>query len=326
MLPAVALRRVARVEPVLSDRERFAFAVAFAAAAILLAFHIASDQWAARRLLDLVPSLRSTGSRTLVVDGSVVAINDGNINRQVVVLMLLTWPVWLMTSHRRSRYALGAAIVALAGVVAVVASARSETAKLALAASLVLFVLNAWRPRIALVLAAAGWTVAVFLVVPLAIALHGQGWHHSDQLFDSARARVVVWNEIATRTLERPVIGHGLAPQSGEAQRRDAETGLPAAAPHAHNVYLQVWYEFGAVGALWLGIAGYAVLGALRQMPPPVRAAGLAQFGAVAAILSSGYGLWQAWLHAAIAYSAFLLLRASPPAAPPGARDPAGRG
>ena len=320
-LVVAALAYANCVQPLHSEAERAWFSFATLALAVMVFGHVATDQWVAKLLHNWLPILRSSGARNLVVDGNVVALNDSEINRQVVLLTLWAWPVWLMARNWRSPWSLLVSGALLVAVAIVVAYARSETAKLALAVGAVLYVLHWWRPWVGLVTALTGWTVAVFLVIPLSIAVHDLEMHKSERLFYTARARVVVWNSVAKKVLERPVVGHGLqsmrahyyAEGSAGAREVDPETQLPTGAAHAHNVYLQVWYEFGGIGAALLGAFGYAVLLTLWRLPPQLRSVGLAHAGVIAGVMATGYGIWQPWLQAGTAYSIFLLLRAGVP-------------
>ncbi len=320
MLVMLALGQGARKQPSHSQLESASFTMALLLTSILVLLHIFTDQWVARVLHDLIPSLRSASSRNLIVNNSVIALDDGNINRQTVMLALCLWPVWLMARNwENARSKLAGGVLAVV-VISLVFYARSETAKLALAVSLTLLAAHAWRPWFAMALAVAGWTVAALLVVPLSIGLHDAGWHKSENLFYTARARVVIWNSVATKSLDRPIAGHALmamrnhyyAPDARRALELETDAKLPEEAPHAHNIYLQIWYEFGGIGAALFWLTGAAMLMALWKQPAQRRMIGIAQFGLVAAILSTGYGLWQPWLQAGIAYSVFLLLRAGP--------------
>lgn len=312
-----ALNAAYCVQPVHSQIERAWFAVGLIIVALLVFVHLATNQAAARVVLDWFPILRSEGTRNTIVDGKVVSLNDSEVNRQAILLVLWMWPVWLMARTWKST-ASGWLSTAILGTVAgTIAFGTSETAKLALFVGGLLFALYQWRPRFAFASAVVGWTSAIVLVVPLSIALHAAEMHKSEGLFFTARARVVVWREVALKIMDRPVFGHGGQAMRGnyfngssKSKQVDAETGLPLEAAHAHNIYLQVWYEFGAIGAILLGLVGYAALTTLCRLPGPLRGVGLAHFGVVSGVLATGYGLWQPWLQAAVAYSLFLLLRA----------------
>jgi O-antigen ligase len=87
---------------------------------------------------------------------------------------------------------------------------------------------------------------------------------------------------------------------------------------HAHNAYLQVWFEAGAVGAaLLLGI-GLLVIGALGRTPGRVQSLLLATFASHALIAAFGFSIWAPWLLSSFALA---VLFASP-AVTLASRDP----
>ena len=68
--------------------------------------------------------------------------------------------------------------------------------------------------------------------------------------------------------------------------------------PHAHNGFLQAWYELGAVGAGLLLAAGLGVLWSIARLPAAAQPYVLAQFAAYLVIAAFAWGIWQSWLMA----------------------------
>jgi O-antigen ligase len=69
---------------------------------------------------------------------------------------------------------------------------------------------------------------------------------------------------------------------------------------HAHNIFLQTWYELGAIGALLLAIAGATVALLIFRLPilaQPFVAGGFAAFAIVGAF---AWGMWQSWFLCAV--------------------------
>ena len=82
---------------------------------------------------------------------------------------------------------------------------------------------------------------------------------------------------------------------------RPKETGEDygwRAGPHAHNVFLQTWYELGAVGALLFMVAGSGVILSFAHLARATQPYVLAHFTALVTMLAFGWGLWQSWLMA----------------------------
>jgi O-antigen ligase len=65
--------------------------------------------------------------------------------------------------------------------------------------------------------------------------------------------------------------------------------------PHPHNIYLQVWYELGFVGAALLTAFGLLLLRNVTQLPGPQRPFAYAMFAAAAVQIAFSYSMWQIW-------------------------------
>ena len=70
------------------------------------------------------------------------------------------------------------------------------------------------------------------------------------------------------------------------------------AGPHSHNVFLQTWYELGAIGAFLFLLAGCGVIGLIARLPAAAQSFILAQFATFFAIAAFSWGVWQSWLMA----------------------------
>ncbi len=184
----------------------------------------------------------------------------------------------------------------------------------ALVAGMAIFAL-AWvsRPWAARLLGAA-WVLACLAVLPIAL-LAGRG--HLDKvpwLHHSLQHRFVIWNYTAEETLKAPVLGIGaymtyvLGPERNKtAVKAPGEQYKKTLSRHAHNVYLQTWYELGAVGAALLMAFGLDILAAIRRMSEHVQPFALATFATAATMISSSYGMWQTWYLALFAFAAVAL-------------------
>ncbi|ODR99968.1 hypothetical protein AUC68_02345 [Methyloceanibacter methanicus] len=70
------------------------------------------------------------------------------------------------------------------------------------------------------------------------------------------------------------------------------------AGTHAHNAFLQTWYELGAVGVILFVATGSAVILSLYRLPRGTQRFALAQVAALFAIGAFAWGMWQGWLMA----------------------------
>lgn len=167
-----------------------------------------------------------------------------------------------------------------------------------------------WASR----LLTAGWVLAIVAVIPIAL-LAGRG--HLDKvpwLHHSLQHRFIIWNYTAEETLKAPIIGIGaymtyvLGPERNKtAVREPGEQYKKTLSRHAHNVFLQTWYELGAVGAALLMACGLAVLAAVRRLGDRVQPFALATFATAVTMMSSSYGMWQTWYLALFALAAVAL-------------------
>ena len=173
----------------------------------------------------------------------------------------------------------------------------------------------AWISRVwASRLLTTGWVLACVAVIPLAL-LAGRG--HLDKvpwLHHSLQHRFIIWNYTAEETLKAPILGIGAymtyvlgAERNKTAVKVPGEPYKKTLSRHAHNVYLQTWYELGAAGAALLMAVGIAVLGAIRRLTDRVQPFALATFATGATMISSSYGMWQTWYLALFALAAVAL-------------------
>jgi O-antigen ligase len=115
--------------------------------------------------------------------------------------------------------------------------------------------------------------------------------------------------------LENPVLGIGAdstpavkakavaAPEKPEGFVFRRTTGQ-----HAHNLFLQSWYELGLFGTILVAIAGAAAALRLLLLPLEAQAYGAAAFTLFAVIAAFAWGMWQVWLVCAIGLLPLYLL------------------
>lgn len=247
--------------------------------------------------------------------GEIVHISPVDLTRNASSITLVMWGAMLAALGSLKGWGgklLAGAIGALA--VVVVALGTQETSKLAVVFGLLTFaaafVSTTWTRR----LLAAGWLFACLLVVPLALGLHKLDLHNATFVPKSGQHRIIIWNHTAELALEAPILGigmhstHELGPSlnattpaaAGESQSRTLSR-------HAHNVYLQTWFELGAIGALLLAAAGLATLALVRGLPAGAQPFALATFASAAVVGGASYGMWQIW-YMAMYGMAFLIM------------------
>ena len=136
----------------------------------------------------------------------------------------------------------------------------------------------------------------------------------------SWRQRLVIWRTVADATLAGPMVfAFGAGQQASAALGEAAGTAVLAGAPiplprvptHPHNVFLQVWYEAGALGCALA--AGGLILAARRlaasAVPADAALAIAATAGAAFVFLAVDASLWTLWRGAALALAACAISR-----------------
>lgn len=301
---AVGTLRVEELRPIAT-----ALAVGFTFGALFIGVELWTDQAIKIWVYNTIPEVRPSSPKGLGFDGTgtVVSVAKSERNRSVAVLILLYWPVlagalWAITGSLRNRGALVVGALATAVMVAIVFSSNHESSKVGVvlsAGAVLVALISAPMVRMALAIV---WVVGTLSVLPVTAQMYEHGLHFEERLPATARARVILWGETAKRWGEAPLFGHGVhatrAYQNAEKGTYEQPAGFvypKAIGRHAHNAYLQTWFELGSVGALLLAALGAALAFASRALSSASQPFVLAAFTSVAVMAAFSYGIWQAW-------------------------------
>lgn len=318
LLTQIAIRTGATFSEAELESIGAGFVLAMICGGTLLSIEMLTDQALSRTVFNAWPQLQTGYSKHLqVVDGQVVAITTAQLNRRVALHTVLLWPAAAATAYCLKgtwRNAAGAALFVNFAIMMV--ATEHQSSQLAVTMGLVTFGLyRVSRPaaRIGLI---TGWIAAIAFVLPLATLTYSGGLHKAQWIPFSARERVVFWAYAADKFAGRPLLGIGAdatrgldaGAVPGVPQRSPlADGGEPRSGPHAHNFYIQVWYELGAVGALAFLAIGLTFLATIFALPPSAESMAGALFATIAGMIATSYGLWQFWIQAAIATAVVLL-------------------
>ncbi len=299
-------------------RSAFWFGAALVAGSAVLLFELATGQYLARLLYTVFPpDADKVAKHFTVVGGKIVDIPSHKLNRAVTDMVFVLWPGALLVlgaalSVRNTL--IGWAILFLIVMACVVLSdAGSATVALGLSA-LVFLIARLWF-RTAQYMVAAGLVVALVLSVPLGRIPHELGWTKVEWLpASSVRARFFIWAYTSTKSMEKPIAGIGMLgtpklPQMGNEYREPtrAERFRLRPSVHAHNIFLQIWLELGAIGAGLFLALGIAILSAIGRIYEQARPFALAAFAAGCGVGFSGFGLWQTWQLAGVLMMAVVI-------------------
>ncbi|MBI3419778.1 MAG: O-antigen ligase family protein, partial [Proteobacteria bacterium] len=164
------------------------------------------------------------------------------------------------------------------------------------------------RMLMILVLSGMVLTVPLFLVIPKLPS------EVTNMIFSSARARLGIWYYTARHVEEAPFFGHGLDASRGtqnevkanEIPWMKARRGVISL--HPHNIFLQLWLDFGLVGVtLWGGLL-LLLLRATRRLEAALQPYALGAFTCGLTMLSVTFSPVQAWWSAGFVVTAALFL------------------
>jgi O-antigen ligase len=243
----------------------------------------------------------------VIIEGQVTKISLAEFNQSVAILMFNLWPGLLAsrTVESTTRRAILVGLLLLAVAVPVLVS-EHDSSQLALIGSLLIFSLAwMWRRQVIRALAFL-WCMAFVLALPLSFFAYKAELHMAPWLPESARARVIIWEYTAERVLDHPWLGIGadstraLRGQRETSERPEGFIFKRTTAWHAHDLFLQVWYELGLVGVILIGLAGAAVALRMSVLPFESQPFAAATFAVFMAIAAFAWGIWQTWLICAV--------------------------
>ncbi|MEO5375759.1 MAG: O-antigen ligase family protein [Alphaproteobacteria bacterium] len=276
------------------------------AAVVVLGFEVVTDAVITRAVHGITPESQA--------DWRTEKNYFSFIKNSAALTALMVWPVAVaLMSGRQGAWSWTIALV-FAGGLALVAGAGAHTAGAALVAGFVVFALARWLPRLVAALIA-GTLVVTLAAAPLLPPLLPRDQqqvaaHLPSFVPTSIHHRILIWQFVAKRIAERPLLGWGLdsarsLPGGAEkvhilvdypdGRRLDVtQETLPL---HPHNTLLQWWLELGVPGVV---MAGALVVVTVRRTPLVLarrdeRAAALALLVTVLLIANSSYGAFQNW-------------------------------
>ncbi len=285
----------------------------FALAALVHLFELLSG-FALRRLFwTWMPMFRPRFGKIDVDGGNVRVLVPFIANQSSAVLVALVWPVLLLdTLTARPRWQRVAIWLSVLVAAAAILMSDQATSKMALAVGVATWAVVAVLPRSTRPLLGIGWLASTLLVLPAALYAYKAETYKLPPNF-SAQHRVVLWGVTAEKTLQHPLtgIGTGHTPDFDDSTRADVRhvpgTQLPIATNrHAHNVFLQTWYEDGLVGVLLFSLAGLAVIGWIAKAPHRAQPLLAAAFAASIMSASFSYSLLASWFIATFTVAAML--------------------
>lgn len=269
-------------------------------------------------------------------NGRLYKIGMAALTRSMAPLVLLL-PAAIAAIMLCANPALKRYFVALlvASAVFAIGASDSQTAKLALIVGAGVALAATWSLDWTRRLLMTGWGMVCLLILPITFGLQAieiNRYTTAKELLAGASPaiRIEILAAYSSRVMERPIFGHGtnmsyvIGPQSdAETESATGHAATGGMRQHPHNVYMQVWFELGAVGAVLLTLVGVSILSAIAKLPSCAQPMAYVTFAVVATVLAPSYGMWQYWFMTAIALAAFAATQvatrysATTPAQPP---------
>jgi O-antigen ligase len=319
----VANRSVVQLDEHTLRRAALACAAGIFLGVLFLTFEVLTHFAATRLAMNSIPLLKRSARHVEVSQGEVTWIKPSELKHNAAILTFSLWPGLLVlsttASGMRRAILMGLFFIAVAACAIL---AKHASSLVALGVSLLVFFL-AWnwrRPTIRAL--AAVYCLAFVLAIPVDFAAYNANLQTAEWLPDSFRARLIIWEYTAERVFDHPWVGIGAASTPALREPRDqAEKPQGYVYPrntgrHAHDMFLQTWYELGAVGAILIALAGAVVILRISLLPPKTQAFATAHFAVFMSIAAFAWGMWQTWLMFAIGLSVVYLRTATSAAQP----------
>ena len=292
-------------------RSGSAFVVGTFVAALFLAFELLTDGAITRFVLNSINVFHTLNHKhATAYNGQIVHLRLADLNQNTAILMFNLWPSLLAlrlieTGTRRPLFS-GALLLAVAVPVFL---SEHQSSQVALVASIPVFCLAQRWPLSLIRSLAVLWCLAFVIVLPADFLMYRTNVHMVDWLPKSFRARVIIWEYTAERVFDHPWLGVGADSTRVLKEPRTIDTAekppgfiYPRTIGwHAHDLFLQTWFELGVVGAILIAFAGAMVALRMSLLPLETQPFAAASFTVFMAIVAFGWGMWQTWLICGIA-------------------------
>jgi O-antigen ligase len=296
-----------------SDQQQLrSAAIAFAAGAFLGALFVVLELLTngalTRSVMSATTLLKVSPKHFHLSDGDITKMKAAVLNHNAAIVTFGLWPGLLaLRTLVRGTYRAVLTGLFFAAVAAVVFISEHQSSQMALIASVPTFWLAwVWR-KLAIRVLAIVWCAAFVLVLPLDFVAYKADLHMASWMPDSFRARIIIWEYTAERVFEHPWFGiganctHVLAkPERDVSDQPEGFVYPRTTGWHAHDLFLQTWYELGLIGAILIAAAGAVLVTRMTLLPVESQPFAVASFTVFMVIAAFAWGMWQAWLVCAV--------------------------
>jgi O-antigen ligase len=315
LMAAVGVRLLTTFDEQLRTRCLMAVAIAALLGSVFIAIEVWSNAAIMRFVYNTVPFMKPVPNKHVTINQGIVArIGSYVMNRNLGALNVLLWPailclvalghrgVGFTKQHTTKQHMAIAATVLFAITLIATLPSEHESSQIAIVVSAVVFLLARWRLPVARNVVLAGWIAAAFGMLPVVMMAHKSELHRHRSIPETGQARIILWNFTANKFLDRPILGVGAnATKTIDEDLKPTakkETGTPYAertGQHSHNIFVQTWFELGAIGALLYFAAGFMLWQAIGRLHPPAQPFAMAASTSAMCMAALTWGLWQEW-------------------------------
>jgi len=271
-------------------------------------------------LMNRIPILKPK-SGALISQGQITALERDVLSHHVGLVTYNLWPGLLALGGLKGIIRLTALIffsVTIAILVMISGNAATQVALLS--SSLVVVAMWYWPPQYVVRALAICWCASFVLVIPASFVAYQSGLHLAPWLQRTARQRIIIWEYTAEQISKHPLLGVGVeaTPVLNQRQKLAGAPDQPVGfayprslGSHAHNIYLQAWFELGAMGVLLLAMAGVGIVMLIPLLPHPSQPFAAGTFVTFVVVGAFSWGMWQAWFMSEVALLPLFLRIAS---------------
>ena len=306
LIVCASTRAVPHIPLTLLRRAALAFAVGAFLGTIYLLLELVTHLSIMRWALNSIDLLQRNAKHMQIVHGEVTKIKSSVLDRNVATITFNLWPALLVLTNIDSRHRFILAIMGFILTAAAILISEHDSSQVALLLSPLIFFSALFWPRLTVQGLATTWCLAFVLVLPAVLAAYKAELHKASWLPSSARHRVIIWEYTAERVPDHLWGGIGVASTPTLKPKRDIQekpSGFRFArstGEHAHDLFLQTWYELGVLGVFLIAFAGAAVALAFYSLPIQAIAFVAATFFVCIAIEAFAWSIWQTWLMCAV--------------------------
>lgn len=304
LMSFAAVRSVAMLDKQTHCRSGLFFAAGVFVGALFILVELLTHGLTSSFAMNWIPILYPYSSEHLqITQGQVVGMNPDQLNHNVGIVIFSLWPGLLVLNSLKGLIRTIAIAVFFVTIGAVVMISDHAASQVALLGSTII-VMAMWHwPRYVVRALAVLWCLSFVFVIPASFVAYQNGLHLATWLPITARQRIIIWQYTAEQVFSHPWLGVGVESTPAlNQQQRSAGIEQPegfvyprSLGSHAHNIYLQTWFELGAVGAFLLAVAGVAVIALITLFPASVQPFAAGSLAAFAIVGAFSWNMWQVW-------------------------------